>query len=132
MSYQVGHWSHFNECFATFPHGRVATREQAVAACAVAQEDLPMIEGGGDVGPARVDPADAAAELASLLAVVNHEGFGFTEQGLTARAWEKAASEPNHDKRRRLVADALKREVPRRWSATAALAACVCAVTAIP
>jgi hypothetical protein len=91
-----------------------------------------MIEGGGDVGPARVDPADAAAELASLLAAVRDEGFGFSESALAARAWEKAASEPNHDKRHRLVVDALKCQSPRRWSATAALAACVCAVTAIP
>jgi hypothetical protein len=132
MGYMVGHWSHYSECFAAFPHGIVETRWLALAACGVAREDVPMIEASGDIGPWRVDPSAASAELGSLLDVVRDEGTADTRQGDAARAWAAAASQPNHDRRMILAAKALRCETPRPWSATAALAAAVCAVTARP
>ena len=130
--YMVGHWSHFSECFAAFPHGRVETRALALAACGVAREDVPMIEASGDVGPSRVAMSTASAELGSLLDVVRDEAAPNTRQGDAARAWAAAASQPNHDRRALLVAEAMRCETPRPWSATAALSIAVLAVTAAP
>jgi hypothetical protein len=132
MGYMVGHWSHYSECFAVFPHGRVETRALAIAACGVAREDIPMVEGTGDIGPGRVAPSAASAELGSLLDAVRDEGAANTRQGDAARAWAAAANQPNHDRRVILVAEALRCETPRPWSATASLAAAVLAVTAAP
>jgi len=132
MGYMVGHWSHYSECFAVFPHGRVETRAVALAACGVAREDIPMVEASGDVGPERVSTSAASAELGGLLDVVRDEAAANTRQGDAARAWAAAASQPHHDRRALLVAEALRCETPRPWSATASLAAAVLAVTAAP
>ena len=133
MGYMVGHWSHYSECFAAFPHGRVETQGIAMVACGVAREDIPMFEGGGDVGPVRVAPAAAAEALSSILDVVRDEAAAaHTRQGSAAHAWAAAASEPDHSRRFGLVVEAMRHDPPRRWSATESLAAAVRAVTACP
>jgi hypothetical protein len=132
MGYMVGHWSHYSECFSAFPHGRVETLSLALVACGVAREDIPMVEASGDVGPGRVATSAASAELGNLLDVVRDEAACNTRQGDAARAWAAAASQPHHGRRALLVAEALRCETPRPWSATAALAIAVLAVTAAP
>ena len=133
MGYRVGHWSHFDECFACFPHGWVDTLDDAAAACGVAGEDVPMFESSHDVKPHLIHRDEALAALNSILRTAEsldsaHPG----KFGTLARAWVAAAREPNHDRRLVLLRSADALGAPLRWTATERLARVVRAVTALP
>ena len=133
MGYRVGHWSHYSECFAAFPHGRVDTLDDAAAACGIAGEDIPMFESSHDIGPKIISRDEARQALNSILRTV--EALDATHPGnfgALARAWVAAAKEPNHDRRLILARSAGALGAPLRWTATERLARVVRAVTALP
>ena len=133
MGYRVGHWSHYSECFAAFPHGWVDTLDDAAAACGVAGEDVPMFESSMDIRPKIIHRDEARMALNSILRTAEsldsaHPG----SFGALARAWVAAAKEPNHDRRLVLLRSADALGAPLRWTATERLARVVRAVTALP
>ena len=133
MGYRVGHWSHFNETFACFPHGRVDTLAEAALACGIAGEDVPMVESHNDIGPQTLDREEARQALGSILRTI--EALDAAHPGATgraARAWVAAAREPKHDRRLVLLRSADALGPPMRWTATERLAKAVRAVTALP
>jgi phytoene dehydrogenase-like protein len=133
MGYRVGHWSHYSECFACFPHGWVETLDEAAQACGVAGEDIPMFESSQDISPKIIDRNEARQALDGILRTI--EALDAAHPGATgkaARAWVAAAREPDHARRLVLLRSADALGPCMRWTATERLSRVVRAVTALP
>lgn len=132
MGYRVGHWSHYSECFACFPHGWVDTLTDAVLAAGVAGEDIPLVESHHDIEPQRIAREEARLALNGALAIVELLDGKHIATMDAAHAWAAAAREPHHGRRLVLLRSADALGPPLLWTATERLARAVRAVTALP